>query len=73
MHDIKALNKHTYTMRFPYSNNLLILIQFSYILSFVVQWGTWRAGVSVLHSGIRHPDSVMKNIIPIVMAGGMSY
>lgn len=32
-------------------------------------WGTWRAGVSVLHSGIRHPDSVMKNIIPIVMAG----
>ena len=26
-----------------------------------------------MHSGIRHPESVMKNIIPIVMAGGMCY
>lgn len=32
-------------------------------------WGTWKSGVSVLHTGIRHPSSVMKNIIPIVMAG----
>lgn len=32
-------------------------------------WGTWKSGVSVLHTGIRHPTSVMKNIIPIVMAG----
>lgn len=32
-------------------------------------WGTWRAGVTILHSGIRHPEGVMKNIIPIVMAG----
>ena len=32
-------------------------------------WGTWKAGVSVVHTGIRHPSSVMKNVIPIVMAG----
>lgn len=33
------------------------------------QWGTWKAGVSLVHTGIRHPKSVMKNVIPIVMAG----
>jgi len=32
-------------------------------------WGTWKSGVSMLHTGIRHPKSVMKNVIPIVMAG----
>ncbi|GAX22209.1 hypothetical protein FisN_19Lh273 [Fistulifera solaris] len=31
--------------------------------------GTWKAGVSIVHTGIRHPSSVMKNVIPIVMAG----
>jgi len=33
-------------------------------------WGTWKAGVSLVNTGIRHPGSVMKNVIPIVMAGG---
>mmetsp|Transcript_21280 Transcript_21280/g.29841 ORF Transcript_21280/g.29841 Transcript_21280/m.29841 type:complete len:221 (-) Transcript_21280:433-1095(-) len=32
-------------------------------------WGTWKAGVSLVHTGIRHPSSVMKNVIPVVMAG----
>lgn len=32
-------------------------------------WGTWKSGVSLLNTGIRHPGSVMKNVIPIVMAG----
>lgn len=32
-------------------------------------WGTWKAGVTLVHTGIRHPSSVMKNVIPIVMAG----
>jgi len=32
-------------------------------------WGTWKAGVSLLNTGIRHPSSVMKNVIPVVMAG----
>mmetsp|Transcript_32623 Transcript_32623/g.79129 ORF Transcript_32623/g.79129 Transcript_32623/m.79129 type:complete len:115 (+) Transcript_32623:92-436(+) len=32
--------------------------------------GTWKAGQSVIYTGIRHPSSVMKNVIPIVMAGG---
>jgi len=31
--------------------------------------GTWKAGVSIMHTGIRHPSSIMKNVIPIVMAG----
>jgi V-type H+-transporting ATPase proteolipid subunit len=31
--------------------------------------GTWKAGISIVHTGIRHPSSVMKNVIPIVMAG----
>lgn len=33
------------------------------------QMGTWKAGISIVHTGIRHPSSVMKNVIPIVMAG----
>mmetsp|Transcript_22159 Transcript_22159/g.31662 ORF Transcript_22159/g.31662 Transcript_22159/m.31662 type:complete len:212 (-) Transcript_22159:185-820(-) len=32
-------------------------------------WGTWKSGVSLLNTGIQHPGSVMKNVIPIVMAG----
>lgn len=32
-------------------------------------WGTWKSGVSLVHIGIRHPSSVMKNVIPVVMAG----
>ena len=35
----------------------------------MMQWGTWKSGVSLLNTGIRHPGSVMKNVIPIVMAG----
>lgn len=31
--------------------------------------GTWKSGVSIVHTGIKHPASVMKNVIPIVMAG----
>jgi len=32
-------------------------------------YGTWQSGVSLVHTGIRHPSGVMKNVIPIVMAG----
>jgi len=32
-------------------------------------WGTWRSGVSIVHTGIRHPSSIMKNIIPVIMSG----
>jgi V-type H+-transporting ATPase 16kDa proteolipid subunit len=31
--------------------------------------GTWKSGISIVHTGIRHPGSIMKNVIPIVMAG----
>jgi V-type H+-transporting ATPase 16kDa proteolipid subunit len=32
-------------------------------------WGTWRAGLGVCNMGIHHPSGVIKNIVPIVMAG----
>lgn len=32
-------------------------------------WGTWRAGLGICEMGIDHPKGIMKNIIPIVMAG----
>lgn len=43
------------------------------LLTFAIcnpQMGTWKAGQSIIYTGIRHPTSVMKNVIPIVMAGG---
>jgi hypothetical protein len=42
------------------------------LFSLLLQWGTWKSGVSLVHTGIRHPKSIMKNVIPVVMAGGMS-
>jgi V-type H+-transporting ATPase proteolipid subunit len=32
-------------------------------------WGTWKAGVGVCSMGVDHPKGVIKNIVPIVMAG----
>lgn len=32
-------------------------------------WGTWKAGMGVCRMGIDHPKGVIKNIVPIVMAG----
>lgn len=32
-------------------------------------WGTWRAGMGVCSMGVDHPKGVIKNIVPIVMAG----
>jgi ATP synthase proteolipid subunit len=32
-------------------------------------WGTWRAGLGVCQMGIDHPRGIIKNIVPIVMAG----
>lgn len=32
-------------------------------------WGTWKAGVGVCSMGIDYPQGVIKNIVPIVMAG----
>jgi len=32
-------------------------------------WGTWRAGLGVCKMGVDHPRGVIKNIVPIVMAG----
>uniref|UniRef100_A0A7S1D611 V-type proton ATPase proteolipid subunit n=1 Tax=Cyclophora tenuis TaxID=216820 RepID=A0A7S1D611_CYCTE len=32
-------------------------------------WGTWRAGVGICRMGIDYSKGIMKNIIPVVMAG----
>lgn len=32
-------------------------------------WGTWKAGIGVCQMGVDHPKGVIKNIVPIVMAG----
>jgi len=32
-------------------------------------WGTWNAGVGVCKMGINYPSGIMKNIVPVVMAG----
>jgi V-type H+-transporting ATPase proteolipid subunit len=42
---------------------------FYYYYYYIIQIGTWKSGISIVHTGIRHPRSVMKNVIPIVMAG----
>lgn len=32
-------------------------------------WGTWKAGMGVCEMGINYSKGVIKNIVPIVMAG----
>jgi len=32
-------------------------------------WGTWKAGLGVCNMGVNYPQGVIKNIVPIVMAG----
>jgi len=32
-------------------------------------WGTWKAGLGVCQMGIDYPSGIIKNIVPIVMAG----
>jgi len=32
-------------------------------------WGTWKAGIGVCNMGVNYPSGVIKNIVPIVMAG----
>jgi len=39
------------------------------LANFGSAWGTWRAGMGVCKMGIDYPKGVIKNIVPIVMAG----
>jgi len=48
------------------------IVYYSHLVFFIVgsiQIGTWKAGQSIIYTGIKHPSSIMKNVIPIVMAG----
>ena len=39
------------------------------LANFGSAWGTWRAGLGVCELGINYSKGVIKNIVPIVMAG----
>mmetsp|Transcript_6782 Transcript_6782/g.9159 ORF Transcript_6782/g.9159 Transcript_6782/m.9159 type:complete len:206 (-) Transcript_6782:221-838(-) len=39
------------------------------LANFGSAWGTWKAGLGVTKMGIDYPSGVIKNIVPIVMAG----
>lgn len=39
------------------------------LANFGSAWGTWKAGCGVCKMGIMHPAGIIKNIVPIVMAG----
>lgn len=39
------------------------------LANFGSAWGTWASGVGVCKMGVTYPAGIMKNIIPIVMAG----
>ena len=39
------------------------------LANFGSAWGTWKAGCGVCKMGVDYPSGVIKNIIPIVMAG----
>lgn len=39
------------------------------LANFGSAWGTWKAGLGVCRMGISYPKGIIKNIVPIVMAG----
>jgi len=39
------------------------------LANFGSAWGTWKAGLGVCQMGIDYPKGIIKNIVPIVMAG----
>lgn len=39
------------------------------LANFGSAWGTWKAGLGVCRMGVSYPKGVIKNIVPIVMAG----
>jgi len=39
------------------------------LANFGSAWGTWKAGCGICKMGVMHPAGIIKNIVPIVMAG----
>lgn len=39
------------------------------LANFGSAWGTWKAGTGVCKMGVNYPSGIIKNIVPIVMAG----
>ena len=39
------------------------------LANFGSAWGTWRAGIGVCAMGVDYSKGIIKNIVPIVMAG----
>lgn len=53
----------------PSSLNIYIYIPTSFYLDIGAAYGTAKSGVGIASMGVMHPGLVMKNIIPVVMAG----
>ena len=55
----------------PHTSNGLIFLLFSWFFSTDIggAYGTAKAGQGIMALGIRSPELLMKNIIPVVMAG----
>ena len=41
----------------------------SVLSNFGSAWGTWKAGMGLCKMGVDYPKGIMKNLVPIVMAG----
>jgi V-type H+-transporting ATPase proteolipid subunit len=46
-----------------------VLIYIYFLLDIGAAYGTAKSGVGIASMGVMHPGLVMKNIIPVVMAG----
>eukprot|EP00590_Aulacoseira_subarctica_P007537 CAMPEP_0172413926 /NCGR_PEP_ID=MMETSP1064-20121228/489_1 /TAXON_ID=202472 /ORGANISM="Aulacoseira subarctica , Strain CCAP 1002/5" /LENGTH=197 /DNA_ID=CAMNT_0013150343 /DNA_START=36 /DNA_END=629 /DNA_ORIENTATION=+ len=55
----------SYAAAFGYGGAAACMI----LSNFGSAWGTWQAGVGVCKMGTIYPEGVIKNIVPIVMAG----
>ena len=63
-------SNHTHTHTHTYTRRGYIGVASCICLSnFGSAWGTWRAGLGICSMGINYSKGIMKNIIPVVMAG----
>jgi ATP synthase proteolipid subunit len=68
-YDNSFLQLKTNISFYLYYFTLLFNFNFSYFVDIGAAYGTAKAGVGIASMGVMHPGLVMKNIIPVVMAG----
>jgi V-type H+-transporting ATPase 16kDa proteolipid subunit len=62
---LQSIETYFYALFSGYMGAALCMI----LASWGSAWGTWRAGLGVCHMGVDHPAGIIKNVVPIVMAG----